>query len=151
VSEKKSVVARFAQILRLAAGSLTNWPAGGLEEAKHEVDGPDEEVAELLGKANKVEPKANIDEEEAGTASEQANGQDGGRVEGVAELAADDVADGVGGHEGRVHGGKDEGGVSGLILQLLLDGRVALAGEVGHEIATECDEEGPPATTSWCK
>ena len=123
---------------------LTNGSAGGLEEAKHEVDGQDEEVAELLRKSNKVEPKADIDEEETGTASEQADGQHGGGVEGVAELAADDVADGVGGHEGGVHGGKDERRVSGLILQLLLDGGVALAGEVRHEVPTKGNKERPP-------
>jgi len=123
---------------------LTNGSTSGLEETKHEVHGQDEEVAKLFGKADEVEPKAHIDEEEAGTASEQADGQDGGGVEGVAKLAADNVADGVGGHEGGVHGRKDEGRVSGLILQLLLDGGVALAGEVGHKVATEGDEEGPP-------
>ena len=74
---------------------LTNGSTSGLEEAKHEVHGQDEEVAELFGKADEVEPKAHIDEEEAGTASEQADGKDGGGVEGVAKLAADNVADGV--------------------------------------------------------
>jgi len=117
--------------------------AGGLEEPEEEVDAQDEGVTEGLREIDKVEPEGDVDEEEAESGSEQADGEDGGGVDGVAQLSVDDVSGGVGCHEDGVHLGEDSGRESSMVLEFLLDGGVALAGEVGHEVPSEGDEECP--------
>ncbi|EJK49878.1 hypothetical protein THAOC_31205 [Thalassiosira oceanica] len=121
---------------------LTDGPTGALEETEEEVDSNDEEVSKGQRQREEVEPERDVDHEKTSAATEETDGEDRGRIERVAQLARDDIARGVRSHEDGVHLGQDEGVVSRDGLELLLDGRVALAGEVGHEVAPERDEEG---------
>ncbi|KAL7553991.1 hypothetical protein ACHAWF_017336 [Thalassiosira exigua] len=122
---------------------LTDGPSRRLEESEHEVHRDDEEVPQVQAEAQEVEPQRDVDQEQARPAPEQPDRQDGRGVERVSQLAGDDVPRRVGPHEDGVHLGEDEGGIARDALELLLHGGVALAGEVGHEVAPEGDEEGP--------
>lgn len=122
---------------------LTDRSSSRLEESKEKVHRNDEEVSEDHTEREEVEPKRDGDQEQTRSASEQTDGKYGSGIEGIAQLAGNDVSGGVGTHEDGVHLGEDEGVVPRIRLELLLDGGVAFAGEVRHEVATECDEEGP--------
>jgi hypothetical protein len=123
---------------------LTNRSSSGLEESKQEVNRNDEEISESNTETKEVVPKRNIDQEETNSTSKQSNSQNSRRVESVTQLSRDDVSGSVRSHEDGVHLGKDEWVVSSLSFELLLDGGVTFTGEVGHEVPSEGDEEGPP-------
>jgi hypothetical protein len=117
--------------------------SSGLEETEEEVYAKDEQVGEADVETNKVKPDGHIDEEETGSTSEETNGENSGWVESVTKLSVDDVSSSVSSHEDSVHGREKKLGPSGLIFELSLDGRIALARKVGHEVSTERNEEGP--------
>ena len=123
--------------------SLTNRSSSRLEESKHKVHRNNKEVSKHHAEGKEVKPKRNIDQEKTCSGTKQSNCQHGSGVEGITQLARDDVTSGIGTHEDGVHLRQDEWIVTCGILKLLLHGGVTFTGEMRHEVATEGNEEGP--------
>ena len=62
--------------------------------------------------------------------AEKADGKNGRGVECITQLSIDDVSGSICCHEDGVHLRKNERRKTRIVFQLLLDGRVALSGEV---------------------
>lgn len=132
----------------VAHDGRSDGSTGSLEESKDKVHGQNEHIRKGHIDGDKVEPNGQVNEEEAEPRSHKTNRQDGGGVEGITELSINDISSSVRSHKDRVHGRQKCGRVSRIVLKLLLDRRVTLAREVGHEVSTKGNEEGP-SISKW--